>query len=51
MSKTRLRRTDPEKEWYWREVVHRQPLSGQSVREWSVQFIGSWTKSEVFARA
>ena len=34
MSKTCLRRTDPEKERYWREVVHRQPLSGQSVREY-----------------
>lgn len=37
MSKTRLRQTDPAKERYWRDVVHRQPLSGQSVREYCLQ--------------
>ena len=34
MSKTRLRRTDPEKERYWRELVLGQAGSGQSVREY-----------------
>ncbi len=34
MSKMRLRRSDPEKERYWRELVGGQQLSGQSVREY-----------------
>lgn len=37
MSKTRLRRTDPEKERYWRGVVQGQRGSGQSVREYCRQ--------------
>lgn len=37
MSKTRLRRTDPEKERYWRAVVQGQGGSGQSVREYCRQ--------------
>lgn len=37
MSKTRLRRTDPEKERYWRVVVQGQGGSGQSVREYCRQ--------------
>jgi len=37
MSKTRLRRTDDEKERYWREVVRGQGGSGQSVREYCRQ--------------
>jgi hypothetical protein len=34
MSKTRLRRSDPERERYWRKVVWGQERSGQSVREY-----------------
>jgi len=34
MNKTRLRRGDPERERYWREVVRGQGQSGQSVREY-----------------
>lgn len=34
MSKTSLRRSDPEKERYWRELVRGQQRSGQSVREY-----------------
>ena len=34
MSKTSSRRSDPEKERYWRELVRRQQRSGQSVREY-----------------
>jgi len=34
MSKTRLRRSDPERERYWRKVVRGQERSGQSVREY-----------------
>lgn len=34
MSKTRLRRSDPEKERFWREMVQGQQQSGQSVREY-----------------
>ena len=37
MSKTCLRRTDPEKERYWRAVVQGQGGSGQSVREYCRQ--------------
>ncbi|MBU0638462.1 MAG: transposase [Planctomycetes bacterium] len=37
MGKTRLRRTDPEKERYWRGVVRGQGGSGQSVREYCRQ--------------
>jgi len=34
MSTTRLRRSDPEKERYWRGLVQGQGRSGQSVREY-----------------
>ena len=34
MCETSLRRSDPEKERHWREVVRGQSLSGQSVREY-----------------
>jgi len=34
MSKTSLRRSDPEKERHWRELVRGQQRSGQSVREY-----------------
>ncbi len=37
MSKTRLRRSDPEKERYWRGLVQGQGGSGQSVREYCRQ--------------
>jgi len=37
MSKMRLRRTDPEKERFWRDLVHGQQRSGQSVREYCRQ--------------
>ena len=34
MSKTRLRRSDPQKERHWRELIRGQQLSGESVREY-----------------
>ena len=37
MSTTRLRRSDPQKERYWRELVQGQGQSGQSVREYCRQ--------------